>query len=271
MTLHTRDFGRVDVSLTTIAARLAGVARTLTSLLNQSYANLRIHLYISHDPHLLDTGITDLTPEIQGLVDGSGGRLVVHRCPNWGPYRKLLPYLRANWGQSRLVATADDDTEYPETWLETLLEAYDAHGCVIAYRGHLLSVENGAVAPYRNWMRRQIEESPSRLILPTGKDGVLYDTAFFPMGVLDIATALRIAPTVDDLWFRWHLALNHIPTHLINVDYTSGSFQESDSGGGSLYLGYNLGGGNDGAIAALEAHFRETYDFSITDLAPPES
>lgn len=264
---QTPDFGRVDICLTTIAARLDGVGATLRSLLGQDYGNLRVHLYVSPDPHLLDTGITDLPDDIAALVDGADGRLVVHRVPNWGPYRKLLPYLRANWGQSRLVATADDDTEYPSTWLQTMLRAYDAHGCVIAYRGHALSVENGAVAPYRNWMRRRVEESPSRLILPTGKDGVLYDTAFFPVGVLDIATALRIAPTVDDLWFRWHLALNRIPTHLINVDYTSGSFDEAGDTGGSLYLSYNLGGGNDTAIAALERHFRDTYDFSITDLA----
>ena len=102
--------GRIDISLTTIAPRLPTLARTLESLIAQDHDDLRVHLWISEDPHLLDTGIRDLPADIASLEAGSGGRLSIERCPNWGPYRKLVPYLRRHWGRGRLVVTADDDT-----------------------------------------------------------------------------------------------------------------------------------------------------------------
>jgi hypothetical protein len=260
-------FGPVDVSLTTIRARLPTLARTLSSLLAQEHRELTVHLWISEEPHLLDAGIAELPEDIRTLVKRSRGRLVVERCPNWGPYRKLLPYLRRHWGASRLVVTADDDTIYPARWLTGLLEAWAAHGCCVAHRGHRMGVVQGEVAPYRSWMRAPIEETPALLLLPTGKDGVLYDTGWFEEGVLDVETALRIAPTVDDLWFRWHLAARGVPVHLISTDYATGSLAGAETDAAdSLYLRYNLGGGNDAAIAALEAHFRARLGYGLADM-----
>jgi hypothetical protein len=262
----TDRFGPVDVSLTTISTRLPTLAGTLRSLMDQDHDALRVHLWISEEPHLLDAGIRRLPAEIAALEAGSGGRLCIERCPNWGPYRKLVPYLRRHWGASRLVVTADDDTIYPRDWLAGLLAAWETYGCCVAYRGHRMGVVRGEVAPYRSWMRAPIEENPSRLLLPTGKDGVLYDTAFFEEGVLDMETALRIAPTVDDLWFRWHLAARGVPVHLISTDYATGSLAGAETDAAdSLYLRYNLQGGNDAAIAALEAHFRARTGTGLAD------
>ena len=266
MTARARVAGRVDVSLTTIATRLPTLARTLGSLLAQDHDDLRVHLWVSEAPHLLDAGIREIPADIAALEAGSGGRLVIGRCPNWGPYRKLVPYLRRHWGEGRLVVTADDDTIYPAGWLGGLLDAWAAYGCCVAYRGHRMRVERGAIAAYRSWMRAPIEENPSRLLLPTGKDGVLYDTAFFEEGVLDMETAMRIAPTVDDLWFRWHLAMRGVPVHLISTDYETGSLAGAETDAAdSLYLRYNLQGGNDAAIAALEAHFRARTGEGLAD------
>lgn len=252
------DYGTIDISLTSMSSRMSTIARTLQSMLDQDYGDLRIHLYLSRDPYLLDEGVPELPQDVAELQANSGGRLLVKYCPNWGPYRKLLPYLRENWGRSRLVVTADDDTIYPSDWLGRMVEAYDTYRCVIGYRGHRMLVRKGELAPYRSWMKSRIEENPSPLILPTGKDGILYNTAFFPIGVLNVEQAMKIAPTVDDLWFRWHLLLNNVAVNIINVDYRVGTFEETDYSS-SLYLNYNKFGGNDTAIKALGEYFQSVY------------
>lgn len=260
-----KDFGTIDVTMTTISSRLPALHETLLSLLAQNYDDLRVNLYLSEEPYLLDQGVTDLPDDIRTLAEEANGRLLIHTSPNWGPYRKLLPFLRANWGQSRLVTTADDDTVYPASWLQGLVDAYDTYRCVVGYRGHPINISDGEIKPYRSWMRSRIEENPGLLILPTGKDGVLYNTAFFPISVLNVADAIRIAPTVDDLWFRWHLMLNRIPVHVIHTDYASQTFQETDYDG-SLYRNFNKDGGNDIAVTALQNYCAGQFGFDAVSL-----
>ncbi|WP_435165155.1 glycosyltransferase family A protein [Falsirhodobacter sp. 1013] len=257
------SYGTIDISLTSISSRMATLGATLKSLLAQDYADVHVHLYLSKEPYLLDAGVPEVPADIAALAAGSGGRLTVHYCPNVGPYRKLLPYLREHWGSSRLVVTVDDDTVYPTNWLTTMIQAYDTYGCVIAFRGHRVVVRNGKLAPYNTWMRSTVDTNPGTLIVPTGKDGVLYDTAFFPINVLNVEDALQVAPTADDLWFRWHLSLNGIHTYLINTNYRSGTFEESDYED-SLYLSFNRGGKNDSAVVALETYFQNRFGFSLS-------
>lgn len=260
------DFGTIDISLTSMSSRMATLPMTLRSLLAQDYDDLCVHLHLSREAYLLDKGVPKLSEEILQLQQEAGTRLKVVYCLNWGPYRKLVPYLHANWGLSRLVVTADDDTIYPTDWLRGLVDAYDTYRCVIGYRGHRINVRDGRLTPYRSWMRTRIEENPSLMILPTGKDGILYNTAFFPINVLNMKDALRLAPTVDDLWFRWHLLLNRVPVNLINLDYAAGTFGEADYET-SLYLNFNQGGGNDTAIASLQDYFQDRFAVDVTDLA----
>ena len=256
------SYGTIDISLTSISSRMDTVCDTLRSLLDQDYDDLQIHLQLSREPYLLDKGVPVLPDALAALQAASGRRLRIRYCRNTGPYRKLLPYLHENWGQSKLVVTADDDTIYPRYWLSTLVEAYDTYGCVIAYRGPRIKPQGGKLPPYRSWLHNPLEENPSTLILPTGKDGILYDTAFFPINVLNIEDAMRIAPTADDLWFRWHLSLNGIHTYLINLDYKAETFTETDYDS-SLYLNFNRDGRNDVAVATLESYFQQRFQFSI--------
>ena len=259
------DLGRIDISMTSISSRLPALPQTLRSLLEQDYGNICIHLYLSKEGYLLDKGVPELSDEMVQLQKEAGERLKIHYVFNSGPYRKLLPYLRAHWGQSRLVATVDDDTIYPKDWLQTLLDAYVRYNCVIGYRGHQIKISQDQIAPYRSWMRSGVSLNPSPFILPTGKDGVLYNTAFFPTSVLNLREAMRIAPTVDDLWFRWNLAYTGISAYLINTDYRSDTFDETDYDG-SLYLDFNMAGGNDKAVVEVDNFFSNNFDFKMSSL-----
>ncbi len=259
-----KNYGTIDISLTSISSRISTLPQTIRSLLNQNYSDIRINLYLSKEGHLLDEGVPDLTEEMTNLQAEAGERLRISYVRNTGPYRKLLPYLWENWGLSKLVVTVDDDTIYPADWLVGLLDAYDKYGCVVGYRGHQVKLNRRGIAPYREWMRAGVSLNPSPLILPTGKDGVLYNTAFFPSSVLNLEAALQIAPTVDDLWFKWNLALNGISTYLLNTDYKSETFEETDYSS-SLYLNFNRKGGNDVAVKNLETYFQKNHDFKVSN------
>ena len=261
-----KNYGPIDVSLTSISSRIPTLPQTIRSLLEQSYSYLKVNLYLSKEPYLLDEGVPELSTKLSDLLKEAGDRFRISYVENSGPYRKLLPYLWENWGCSKTVVTVDDDTIYPSDWLEGLLEAHSIYGCVVGYRGHQVKFNKKGIAPYRQWMRSGISHNPSPLILPTGKDGILYNTAFFPSSVMNLKDALQIAPTVDDLWFRWNLALNGINTYLLNTDYESETFEETDYSS-SLYLNFNRQGGNDVAIAKLEQYFSDKFNFKITDYA----
>ena len=180
---------------------------------------------------------------------------------NSGPYRKILPWLADHSGSDRLVVTADDDTIYPQGWLAALLGAWRP-GHVVAHSAHPMVVRNGRLAPYGQWFKAPLV-SPAMHVLPIGKDGVLYRASDFPPDVLDLGAALKIAPTGDDLWLRWHLARMGVSV----VTVGQGKLPEV-GGGPSLWGSFNRGGGNDATIAAIEAHFAARYGFTMAGLGP---
>ncbi|MBC2836654.1 glycosyltransferase family 2 protein [Paragemmobacter straminiformis] len=248
----------VDVSLTTIAARIGQVDRVIASILSQKPAPARVILHLSAGPWLLDTGIAAVPPALQALADA--GRIELRFGANTGPYRKILPWLGAHFGSDRMVVTADDDTVYPQGWLAGLLAAWRP-GVTVAHSAHAIALRDGAVAPYGQWFKAPV--TSSQLLLPIGKDGVLYRASDFPAEVLDTAAALRLAPTGDDLWLRWHQAWRGVPV------VVAGQGKLADAGqGDSLWRSYNRAGGNDATIAALEAHFRASYGFTMAGPGP---
>lgn len=248
----------ITISLTSISSRVPALASTLRSLLRQDYPDFLIRLYLSHGPFLLDEGIRRTPEEIANLAE-EDDRLEVRFVPNIGPYRKMLPFLAETVGRRCLVATADDDTIYPSDWLSGLYQALCIHRCVVCYRGHHMRREGTRFAQYRHWMRNVVPRNPDLFNLPTGKDGVLYDTSYFNPGVLDYAAALRLAPTADDLWLKWHYsATNKVSTYIINSNYKAHTFEQSDADGG-LYRFFNKDGGNDVTIRNLEHHFKNSF------------
>jgi hypothetical protein len=116
------------------------------------------------------------------------------------------------------------------------------------------------VAGYGRWFGAPLPDSPALHVLPIGKDGVLYSGRDFPADLLDIATAQTIAPTADDLWLRWHMARAGV---LARVVGQGEALPEVAKGGPSLWRAFNREGGNDAVVAALEAHFAETYGWTM--------
>ncbi len=258
----TEEAPFVTVCLTAIASRLDIVEGTIVSLLAQDHPHFAVRLHLSREPFLLDEGVPGALPAGLEALAAQDPRFSIRFVPNIGPYRKILPLLVELGGRRALVATADDDTRYPPDWLSGLVAAWQRWRCVVAYRGHYMVRRERKLAPYRRWMTDGIARNPDLFAFPTGKDGVLYDTALLHPGVTDIAAALRVAPTADDLWLKWHTAALDVPTFLIHTDYTTQSL-EGGSLEDSLYTRFNRGGGNTAAVERLEAYATERLGFNL--------
>jgi hypothetical protein len=189
----------VTVSLTTTSRRISQTHEVIESLLLQRVRPTRIVLWLSREPHLMDQGVAEEAVPA-ALRDLVGERFVLRWTPNIGPYRKLLPAMQAFEG---LIATVDDDTLYPPTWLEGLLSLHRRYPrAVCCYRAHrMLLAGDGNLASYWRWPAFDGDE-PALNCFPTGKDGVLYPPGSLHGDVLDVQRLLCLAPASDDIWFK---------------------------------------------------------------------
>lgn len=266
----------IVISLTTIHSRLHYLPEVIHSLLAQSLQPQRIELNLSHEPYLLDEGIASDHPivlELQKLP-----LVQINWVTNRGPYRKIWPLLESWFSGSRhgeqLFVTVDDDTLYPDYFLAQLYHSYLRHDCVVAFRGRHIQLQNAQVAPYADWTLGRT--TPAHHNLPTGKDGIIYSTRFFTEAFLDYTTAKALAPTADDLWIKWHCALNGVPAVVLNPEASTSDYKSfpvvsyaADYRDVSLYAKFNkdvAGGKNDSSVAGLEQHFAGKYGYNLATL-----
>lgn len=261
------------VTLTVISPRIETLPAVLDSLRAQSVRPARVHLHLSHEPHLLDEGLSTDHPVIQRLA--GDGWLQLHWVPNLGPYRKIVPFLNARgYGADGadadgLFITVDDDTLYPPRFVEYLLRHHEHHNCIVAHRGRRMRLAAaGGFLPYPKWHDGLRE--PRLANLATGQSGVLYRFSDFPDD-LELEAALALAPTHDDLWLRWLTARQGVPAVILQPNAAAktqelafpGASQRPAQEQPSLWQAYNApdaadgpGGNNDTAVEAVDAYFR---------------
>ena len=268
--------GKLTVCLTTIDSRLPHLHRVIESLHQQEVSPKEIRLHISREPYLLDKGISPDNPHLKELQKFP--LLKVKWVDNTGPYRKIVPFLQEHFSHhvatDQLFVTVDDDTLYPPEFLRVLLERYEKHDCVVAFRGRAMVLEAAEIASYPTWGIGL--DYPSMSNLPTGKDGVLYSTRFFTRDFVRLDNALALAPTADDLWIKWQCGLNGVPAIVLNpiacisdykgfpvVDYSK------EYRGNSLYSSYNANsaqGKNDDSVRKLEAYVKDLLGQSLAQV-----
>ncbi|MFQ6539591.1 glycosyltransferase family A protein [Aphanothece stagnina] len=262
------------IGLTTIRGREGALKRTLASLLGQIPPGdgrpVELHLFLSHQPYLLDQGFAETPAFIERLIRRSRRapvRLHCHFVANTGPYRKLLPLLEMLTEEQQALdpylITADDDTLYPRDWLIRLLEAQERLQCVVGFRGRRMVIEQGTIAPYHSWIKHDPSLlEPHPLTVPTGKDGICYRLSQLHAGVRDTGRALALAGHADDLWFKHHTLMLGVPSALLNPSLRL-EFPELTASGRrirpsrpsgpihSLFLSINKSGGNDAVLRRL--------------------
>ncbi len=268
--------GKVTVSLTTIDSRLPHLHRVIESLHQQEVPPKEIRLCISCEPYLLDKGISPDDPHLKELQKFP--LLKVKWVDNTGPYRKIVPLLQEHFSHhvatDELFVTVDDDTLYPPEFLRVLLETYQAHDCVVAFRGRAMVLEAAEIASYPSWGIGL--DYPSMSNLPTGKDGVLYSTRFFTRDFVRLDDAIALAPTADDLWIKWQCGLNGVPAIVLNPIACTSDYKgfpvvdySKEYRGNSLYSSYNANsaqGKNDDSVRKLEAYFKGLLGQSLAEV-----
>ena len=128
---------------------------------------------------------------------------------NYRSYDKLLPVLRRYPGST--VITIDDDLIMPATLVADLLSASREYpGWIIGYRGWEIISRNSELAFGRHWQRATPESPPDNLFIP-GNSGVLYPPGSLHPTVHDIDTAMKLAPSSDDIWFWACSVVNGTP------------------------------------------------------------
>lgn len=266
----------VTVTLTSIRSRLENLVKVIESLHQQRLMPQRIELYLSELPYLLDEGVSRNDPLVQALEQFPLVKVVW--VENTGPYRKILPFLQGHFDASpeeeKLFVTVDDDTLYPEYFLSTLYEKYLEHDCVVAFRGRHIEMSGAAIPSYSEWTQGKADPVLSNV--PTGKDGILYSTKFFTREFLDMAAARSLAPTGDDLWIRWHCAMNGVPALILNPEACTSDYKSfpvvdysREYRSNSLYSLHNSAGAqgkNDVSVAALEEHFIRRFGYNLRSI-----
>jgi len=268
--------GNLTVCLTTIDSRLPHLHRVIESLHHQEVPPKEIRLYISRESYLLDKGISPDDPHLKELQKLP--LLKVKWVDNTGPYRKIVPFLQEHFSHhvatDELFVTVDDDTLYPPEFLRVLLETYQKHDCVVAFRGRAMALEAAEIASYPSWGIGL--DYPSMSNLPTGKDGVLYSTRFFTRDFVRLDDAIALAPTADDLWIKWQCGLNGVPAIVLNPIACTSDYKgfpvvdySKEYRGNSLYSSYNATsaqGKNDDSVRKLEAYCKEQLGQSLAQV-----
>ncbi|WP_273415531.1 glycosyltransferase [Corynebacterium appendicis] len=196
------------ISLTTHGKRLSTSVYCIASLLVGTQ-RLPVILWLDEDDYY--------GPWPEGLHRLQDRGLII-RCSGgkYGPHTKYYGTFQEFAGTGTRVITVDDDMMYPRWFAEKLVNAADADpNCVVAYRAHTITLDEGGMRPYKEWRAtRSTAASPRHFA--TGVSGVAY-----PASMVDYVAELGTdfedkAPRADDVWLN-HCALRS--GHLVRQVY----------------------------------------------------
>jgi hypothetical protein len=185
---------KLVVSLTSHPRRFATLALTVRALLQQTVKADHTVLWVARaDRRLLPQEVLDLR----------AAGLEIRVAEDVKSYMKILPALRAF--SDAFICTADDDTYYWPTWLQELVDGYDAGDpAVTCHRAHGITLDAQARPhPYAQWQRNVRPRGKAMHLFPTGCMGVLYPPGTLAHDGEDRKAALELCPLADDVWLYW--------------------------------------------------------------------
>ncbi|UCB46775.1 MAG: hypothetical protein JSV25_04970 [Spirochaetota bacterium] len=195
---------KVIVSFTTIPDRINNIKKTLDSMEKQSVRPDTIYLNLpnvcrrqKHKPYV----IPDFLEENRNVI-------IVKTDYDYGSSMKLLPALNRVSDPDTIIITIDDDHEYNEQFIATLLE-YEKKfpDCALGFNGWNIKslIENNKY----DFIDETVKE-PVQADVLEGYRGVLYKKRFFDKTIFDYHGFPEAAFRVDDVWISAHLAKNGV-------------------------------------------------------------
>lgn len=247
----------VIVSLTTYPARINMVCSCLNSILRQTVQPRNVILWLADSQ--FPNGIEDVPINILDLQKYG---LTIRFCEDLRSYKKI--FYTAKEYKNSIIVTADDDTLYPEDWLENLLKEHEVYpNCVVCYRAHEIKSEENKLLSYIEWNKLSEDiKGPSMKLLAIGVGGILYPPKFFEDVIFDSDIIMKLAATTDDLWLKIIAVKKKIPTVKVFDNskewFTIQSTQETSL----KKVNVETRNGNDIAIKKLMEHYKiDVNDF----------
>ncbi|MBN2322400.1 MAG: hypothetical protein JXQ30_01600 [Spirochaetes bacterium] len=191
---------RLLVSLTTIPDRIGGIEKTIDSIARQTARPDSVYLTI---PQVCRRQ-PKKTYEIPPRVREDPFVRVIATDYDYGSSMKLLGALQEEKDPDSIIITVDDDHEYDERFVETLLDFERVRPeSALGFNGWMV---DPLVEENRYVFIEEYADDPIRCDVLEGYRGVLYKKRFFDGSVFDYGGFPKEAHMVDDVWISAHLA-----------------------------------------------------------------
>ena len=193
---------QVIVSLTSFPAAIPFAIQAIRSILDGSVLPDRIVLYLT--ALQFPNGV--IPSELAELTVNSVFEVRFYN-ENIRSYTKLIPALKDF--PDDIIITVDDDVWYHKNMLKLLLRYHKKYpGTIIGHRVRRIDRNVGynawKVCKRHRYFTRSVK--PSFRNMQTGVGGVLYPPRSLSADMLDCEVFMKMAPTVDDVWF-WAAAV----------------------------------------------------------------
>ena len=194
---------KIIVSLTSFPVALPFAAKAIQSILDGSVLPDKIVLYLTTNQ--FPSG--KIPSNIKALLSATSIFEVRFCNEIIRSYTKLIPAIQDF--PNEIIVTIDDDVRYHRNMLKCLLSRHKKYpNAIIGHRVRRIKLN----AKYRKWKCYKRVSllthsfKPSFRNLQTGVGGVLYPPKSLSKEMLKPDLFMRLAPTVDDIWF-WAAAV----------------------------------------------------------------
>lgn len=210
----SRDYNRknenVVISLTTFPARINKVWLTIESLMRQTVRPNKIILWLAESQFKSKEELPNRLLVLQKYG------LEIKFCDDLRSHKKYY-YSMLNY-PGKIIVTVDDDTFYPETLLEKLLETHKKYpDCVCCNLAHAITFKDGKINKYSEWKSGADGViGPSHNLMPIGCQGVLYPPNVLNKNLFDKNQLKDLCPLADDIWLKAMATINNTKAVKVN-------------------------------------------------------
>lgn len=175
---------RVVASYTTLPSRYEVLYKSILSLRNQTYPLDAIYLTIPKKATRLNKEYPPLTDELTNSC------IIVHTDIDYGPLTKIYGALMSESDPNTIIISCDDDVDFPENFIETLISKHNEHPEVaicgtgaLLNRGLWFISIVSSIHPFDSWKGTtgfSVGKNGRDIDLVFGVAGVLYTRNMFP-------------------------------------------------------------------------------------------
>lgn len=207
---YSKDFNEnIIVSLTSFPARIGNLWIVIETILRQTMRPSKITLWLSKNQF---ESLEKLPSSLLNLQKfGLDIRLVD------GDIRSHKKYFYSfQEFAEKMVILIDDDIVYQSTLISDLYKERRRQNvpCIIGSYGYQVVHRGEKLSPYRNWSLLDSTSYDSNLFFGSG-GGTLVVPMEFDSQVLDIGTAIELAPYADDVWLNANAIFSNLPIFIV--------------------------------------------------------